>query len=101
MDNRTIIFKSGEIEKIENLIMPVTEETERAIKNISEIIASFNILATDKNLKLIEELKKNIEEIRKNCYVSGIFKGLELERLGIISWYYDDENKIIDISNRR
>ena len=101
MDNRTIIFKPGELKKIENLIMPVTEETEKAIINISEIIASFNILATDKNNKLIEELKKNIEDIRKSCYVSGIFKGLELERLGIINWSYDDENKIIDISNRR
>lgn len=101
MKNRDIIFKPGEIKKIENLIMPVTEETEKAIINISEIIASFNILATDKNNKLIEELKKNIEDIRKSCYVSGIFKGLELERMGIISWCYDDENKIIDISNRR
>nr|WP_241634975.1 hypothetical protein [Fusobacterium gastrosuis] len=100
MTHRDIFFKPGEIKKIENLIMPVTEEAERATENISKIIASFNILATDKNLKLIKELKKNIEEIRKSYYVSGIFKGLELERLGIINWCYDDENKIIEIDRR-
>ena len=63
-----------EIERLENLLIPMNEETEKAINNIVEILSQLNI-----SENLLKEIKANIYEIRKSNYIDEIFKGLEFE----------------------
>ena len=67
-------FEAGEVERLENLLIPMNEETEKAINNIVEILSQLNI-----SENLLKEIKANIYEIRKSNYIDEIFKGLEFE----------------------
>ena len=63
------------------------KEKEKAIKNIESILNYGN--TSEVNTILLKEIKANIEEIRKSTYLSGIFKGLELEREKAIKWKHE------------
>ena len=67
-------LEAGEVERLENLLIPMNEETEKAINNIVEILSQLNI-----SENLLKEIKANIYEIRKSNYIDEIFKGLEFE----------------------
>ena len=67
-------LEAEEVERLENLLIPMNEETEKAINNIVEILSQLNI-----SENLLKEIKVNIYEIRKSNYLDGIFKGLEFE----------------------
>lgn len=67
-------LEAEEIERLENLLIPMNKETEKAINNIIEILSQLNI-----SENLLKEIKANIYEIRKSNYIDGIFKGLEFE----------------------
>ena len=67
-------LEAGEVERLENLLIPMNEETEKAINNILEILSQLNI-----SENLLKEIKVNIYKIRKGNYIAGIFKGLEFE----------------------
>ena len=67
-------LEAGEVERLENLLIPMNEETEKAINNIVEILSQLNI-----SENLLKEIKTNIYEIRKSNYIDEIFKGLEFE----------------------
>ena len=67
-------LETEEVERLENLLIPMNEETEKAINNIIEILRQLDI-----SENLLKEIKANIYEIRKSNYIAGIFKGLEFE----------------------
>lgn len=67
-------LEAEEVERLENLLIPMNKETEKAINNIIEILDQLNI-----SENLLKEIKVNIYEIRKSNYLAGIFKGLEFE----------------------
>ena len=67
-------LEAEEVERLENLLIPMNEETEKAINNIVEILSQLNI-----SENLLKEIKANIYEIRKSNYIDEIFKGLEFE----------------------
>ena len=67
-------IEAEEVERLENLLIPMNEETEKAINNIVEILSQLNI-----SENLLKEIKANIYEIRKSNYIDEIFKGLEFE----------------------
>lgn len=67
-------LEAGEVERLENLLIPMNKETEKAINNIVEILGQLDI-----SENLLKEIKVNIYEIRKSNYLDGIFKGLEFE----------------------
>lgn len=67
-------LEAEEVERLENLLIPMNKETEKAINNIVEILGQLNI-----SENLLKEIKANIYEIRKSNYIAGIFKGLEFE----------------------
>ena len=67
-------LEAEEVERLENLLIPMNKETEKAINNIVEILSQLNI-----SENLLKEIKANIYEIRKSNYIDGIFKGLEFE----------------------
>lgn len=67
-------IEAEEVERLENLLIPINKETEKAINNIVEILSQLNI-----SENLLKEIKANIYEIRKSNYLAGIFKGLEFE----------------------
>ena len=67
-------LEAEEVERLENLLIPMNKETEKAINNIIEILSQLNI-----SENLLKEIKANIYEIRKSNYIDGIFKGLEFE----------------------
>ena len=48
-------FEAGEVERLENLLIPMNEETEKAINNIVEILSQLNI-----SENLLKEIKVNI-----------------------------------------
>ena len=84
---KSLIFEAGEIKKLKEIAVPTSEEVEKAIKNIESILNYGN--KSKVNMILLKEIKANIEEIRKSTYLSGIFKGLELEREKAIKWKYE------------
>lgn len=67
-------LEDEEIERLENLLIPINKETEKAMNNIIKILTQLNI-----SENLLKEIKDNIYEIRKSNYIDGIFKGLEFE----------------------
>lgn len=67
-------LEDEEIERLENLLIPINKETEKAMDNIIKILTQLNI-----SENLLKEIKDNIYEIRKSNYIDGIFKGLEFE----------------------
>ena len=67
-------LEDEEIERLENLLIPINKETEKAMNNIIKILTQLNI-----SENLLTEIKDNIYEIRKSNYIDGIFKGLEFE----------------------
>ena len=67
-------LEAEEVERLENLLIPMNKETEKAINNIVEILSQLNI-----SENLLKEIKANIYEIRKSNYIDEIFKGLEFE----------------------
>ena len=84
---KSLIFEAGEINKLKEIGVPTSNEVERAIKNITSILNHGG--KSEVNTILLKEIKANIEEIRKSTYLSGIFKGLELEREKAIKWKYE------------
>ena len=84
---KSLIFEAGEINKLKEIAVPTSNEVEKAIKNIESILNYGN--KSEVNTILLKEIKANIEEIRKSTYLSGIFKGLELEREKAIKWKYE------------
>ena len=84
---KSLIFEAGEINKLKEIAVPTSNEVEKAIKNIESILNYEN--KSEVNTILLKEIKANIEEIRKSTYLSGIFKGLELEREKAIKWKYE------------
>ena len=79
----SLIFEKEEIKKIKKLAIPVTDETEKATRDITELLRQCNI-----DNDILKEIKLNISVIRRSSYTSGVFKGLELERAKIIKWNY-------------
>ena len=67
-------LEDEEIERLENLLIPINKETEKAMDNIIKILTQLN-----RSENLLKEIKDNIYEIRKSNYIDGIFKGLEFE----------------------
>lgn len=84
---KSLIFEAGEIKKLKEIGVPTSNEVERAIKNITSILNHGG--KSEVNTILLKEIKANIEEIRKSTYLSGIFKGLELEREKAIKWKHE------------
>ena len=79
----SLIFEKEEIKKIKKLAIPVTDETEKATRDITELLRQSNI-----DNDVLKEIRLNIDIIRRSSYISGIFKGLELERAKLIKWNY-------------
>ena len=76
----SLIFEKEEIKK---LAIPVTDETDKATRDITELLRQSNI-----DNDILKEIRLNIDIIRKSSYTSGVFKGLELERAKLIKWNY-------------
>ena len=79
----SLIFEKEEIKKIKKLAIPVTDETDKATREITELLRQSNI-----DNDVLKEIRLNIDIIRRSSYISGIFKGLELERAKLIKWNY-------------
>jgi len=79
----SLIFEKEEIKKIKKLAIPVTDETDKATREITELLRQSNI-----DNDILKEIRLNIDIIRRNSYTSGVFKGLELERAKLIKWNY-------------
>lgn len=79
----SLIFEKEEIKKIKKLAIPVTDETDKATREITELLRQSNI-----DNDVLKEIRLNIDIIRRSSYISGIFKGLELERAKLIKWDY-------------
>ena len=79
----SLIFEKEEIKKIKKLAIPVTDETDKATRDITELLRQSNI-----DNDILKEIRLNIDIIRRNSYTSGVFKGLELERAKLIKWNY-------------
>ena len=79
----SLMFEKGEIKKIKKLAIPVTDETDKATRDITELLRQSNI-----DNDVIKEIRLNIDIIRRSSYTSGVFKGLELERAKLIKWNY-------------
>ena len=79
----SLIFEKEEIKKIKKLAIPVTDETDKATRDITELLRQSNI-----DNDVLKEIRLNIDIIRRSSYISGIFKGLELERAKLIKWDY-------------
>lgn len=79
----SLIFEKEEIKKIKKLAIPVTDETDKATRDITELLRQSNI-----DNDVLKEIRLNIDIIRRSSYISGIFKGLELERAKLIKWNY-------------
>lgn len=82
---KSLIFEAGEIKKLKEIGVPTSNEVEKAMKNIIFLLTQKN----ENNEIPLKEIKANIEEIRKSTYLSGIFKGLELEREKAIKWKHE------------
>ena len=80
----SLIFEKEEIKKIKKLAIPVTDETDKATREITELLRQSNI-----DNDVIKEIRLNIDIIRRSSYTSGVFKGLELERAKLIKWNYE------------
>ena len=80
----SLIFEKEEIKKIKKLAIPVTDETDKATREITELLRQSNI-----DNDVLKEIRLNIDIIRRSSYISGIFKGLELERAKLIKWNYE------------
>ena len=79
----SLIFEKEEIKKIKKLAIPVTDETDKATRDIMELLRQSNI-----DNDILKEIRLNIDIIRRSSYTSGVFKGLELERAKLIKWNY-------------
>ena len=79
----SLMFEKEEIKKIKKLAIPVTDETDKATRDITELLRQSNI-----DNDVIKEIRLNIDIIRRSSYTSGVFKGLELERAKLIKWNY-------------
>ena len=79
----SLIFEKEEIKKIKKLAIPVTDETDKATRDITELLRQSNI-----DNDVLKEIRLNIDIIRRSSYTSGIFKGLELERVKAVKWNY-------------
>ena len=79
----SLIFEKEEIKKIKKLAIPVTDETDKATREITELLRQSNI-----DNDILKEIRLNIDIIRRSSYTSGVFKGLELERAKLIKWNY-------------
>ena len=79
----SLIFEKEEIKKIKKLAIPVTDETDKATRDITELLRQSNI-----DNDILKEIRLNIDIIRRSSYTSGVFKGLELERAKLIKWNY-------------
>ena len=55
----------------------------KATRDITELLRQSNI-----DNDVLKEIRLNIDIIRRSSYISGIFKGLELERAKLIKWNY-------------
>lgn len=79
----SLIFEKEEIKKIKKMAIPVTDETDKATRDITELLRQNNI-----DNDILKEIRLNIDIIRRSSYTSGVFKGLELERAKSIKWNY-------------
>lgn len=82
---KSLIFEAGEIDKLKEIAVLTSEEVEKAMKNITFLLTQ----KSENNEITLKEIKANIEKIRKSTHLSGIFKGLELEREKAIKWKYE------------
>lgn len=85
---KSLIFEAGEIDKLKKIVAPTNNKKEKAMKNIAEILNHLIKNENEDNPNLLKKIKANIEEIEKSIYLSGIFKGLELERVKAVKWNY-------------
>ena len=80
----SLIFEKEEIKKIKKLAIPVTDETDKATRNITELLRQSNI-----DNDILREIRLNVDIIRRSSYTSGVYRGLELERAKLIKWNYE------------
>lgn len=78
-----LILKKEEIKKIKKLAIPVTDETDKATRDITELLRQSNI-----DNDVLKEISLNIDIIKRSSYTSGVFEGLRLERAKLIKWNY-------------